>query len=120
MKFRETSCLFREITKDISPYFAELSRNGIPLETLATNSEAWSDTARIYPRNLVRRFENLAKNFPRCLKPYETWSVVGCPTKLISYRNNQNWNRNQFRHSPKQDVCFGWFALISKQGVSVF
>ncbi len=45
---------------------------------------------------------------------------LGCPPKLVSYWNNQNWNRNYFRHYPKQDVCFGCFALISKQGVSVF
>jgi hypothetical protein len=45
---------------------------------------------------------------------------LGCPPKLVSYRNNRNWNRNSFRHYPKQDVCFGCFALISKQGVSVF
>ncbi len=45
---------------------------------------------------------------------------LGCPSKLVSYRNNWNWDRNLFRHYPKQDVCFGWFALISKQGVSVF
>ncbi len=45
---------------------------------------------------------------------------VGCPPKLVSYRNNRNCNRNLFRHYPKQDVCFGCFALISKQGVSVF
>ncbi len=48
------------------------------------------------------------------------WSWVGCPPKLVSYRNNRNWNRNLCRHYPKQDVCFGCFALISKQGVSVF
>ncbi len=47
-------------------------------------------------------------------------SGVRCPPKLVSYRNNRNWNRNQFRHYPKQDVCFGCFAIISKQGVSMF
>jgi hypothetical protein len=45
---------------------------------------------------------------------------LGCPPKLVSNRNNRNWNRNWFRHYPKQEVCFGCFALISKQGVSVF
>jgi hypothetical protein len=45
---------------------------------------------------------------------------VGCPPKLVSYRNNRNWNQNYFRHYPKQDVCFAYFALISKQGVLVF
>jgi hypothetical protein len=45
---------------------------------------------------------------------------VGCPAKLISIRNNRNWNRNWFRNYPKQDVCFGYFGLISKQGFSVF
>ncbi len=43
-----------------------------------------------------------------------------CPPKLVSYRNNRNWNLNQFWQYPKQDVCFGCFALILKQGVSVF
>ncbi len=43
---------------------------------------------------------------------------VSAETSL--YRNNRNWNWNKFRHYPKQDVCFGCFALISKQGVSVF
>jgi hypothetical protein len=47
-------------------------------------------------------------------------SELGCPPKLVLYRNNRNWNRNQFWHYPKQDVCFGCFALISKQGISVF
>ncbi len=46
--------------------------------------------------------------------------TLGCPPKLVSYRNNRNWNRNQFWHYPKQDVCLGCFALISKQGVSMF
>jgi hypothetical protein len=45
---------------------------------------------------------------------------IGCPAKLISIRNNRNWNRNWFRNYPKQDVCFGCFGSISKQGVSVF
>ncbi len=39
-------------------------------------------------------------------------SKVGRPPKLVLYRNNRNWNRNDFRHYPKQDVCFGCFALI--------
>ncbi len=45
---------------------------------------------------------------------------VGCPSKLFSIRNNRNWNRNQFRHYPKQKVCFGCFASIPKQRVSMF
>jgi hypothetical protein len=45
---------------------------------------------------------------------------LGCPAKLISIRNNRNSNRNWFRNYPKQDVCFGCFGSISKQGVSVF
>jgi hypothetical protein len=45
---------------------------------------------------------------------------LGCPAKLILIRNNRNWNRNWFRNYPKQDVCFGCFSSISKQGVSVF
>ncbi len=46
--------------------------------------------------------------------------IVGCPSKLVSIRNNRNWNRNQFRHYPKQNVCFGCFASIPKQRVSMF
>jgi hypothetical protein len=50
-----------------------------------------------------------------------SWSSqIGCPTKLVSIRNNRNWNRNMFRHYLKQVVCFGCFDLISKQRVSVF
>ncbi len=45
---------------------------------------------------------------------------LGCPSKLISIRNNRNWNRNLFRHYPKQNVCFGCFASIPKQRVSMF
>ncbi len=45
---------------------------------------------------------------------------VGCPSKLVSIRNNRNWNRNQFRHYPKQIFCFGCFASIPKQRVSMF
>jgi hypothetical protein len=40
---------------------------------------------------------------------------LGCPTKLVSIRNNRKLNRNYFRHYPKQDVCFGCFDSISKQ-----
>ncbi len=46
--------------------------------------------------------------------------LIGCPSKLVSIRNNRNWNRNLFRHYPKQNVCFGCFASISKQRVSMF
>ncbi len=45
---------------------------------------------------------------------------VGCPSKLVSIRNNRNWNRNLFRHYPKHNVCFGCFASIPKQRVSMF
>ncbi len=45
---------------------------------------------------------------------------LGCPSKLVSIRNNRNWNRNQFRHYPKQNVCFSCFASIPKQRVSMF
>ncbi len=45
---------------------------------------------------------------------------VGCPSKLVSIRNNRNWNRNLFRHYPKQNVCFGCFASIPKQRVLMF
>jgi hypothetical protein len=48
------------------------------------------------------------------------WSGIGCPSKLVSIRNNRNWNRNLFRHYPKQNVCFGSFASIPKQRVSMF
>ncbi len=44
----------------------------------------------------------------------------GCPSKLVSIRNNRNSNRNCFRHYPKQNVCFGCFGSIPKQIVSVF
>jgi hypothetical protein len=47
-------------------------------------------------------------------------SGLGCPSKLVSIRNNRNWNRNLFRHYPKQNVCFGCFASIPKQSVSMF
>ncbi len=45
---------------------------------------------------------------------------LGCPSKLVSIRNNRNRNRNQFRHYPKQNVCFGFFASVPKQRVSMF
>ncbi len=47
-------------------------------------------------------------------------SRLGCPSKLVSIRNNWNWNRNKFWHYPKQNVCFGCFASIPKQRVSMF
>ncbi len=45
---------------------------------------------------------------------------LGCPSKLVSIRNNRNWNRNLFRHYPKHNVCFGCFASIPEQRVSMF
>ncbi len=45
---------------------------------------------------------------------------LGCPSKLVSIRNNRNWNRNLFRHYPKHNVCFGCFASIPKQRLSMF
>jgi hypothetical protein len=42
--------------------------------------------------------------------------LVGCPSKLVSIRNNRNWNW----HYLKQNVCFSCFASIPKQRVSVF
>ncbi len=45
---------------------------------------------------------------------------LGCPSNLVSIRNNRNWNRNLFRHYPKQNVCFSCFASIPKQRVSMF
>jgi len=47
-------------------------------------------------------------------------SGLGCPAKPVSLRNNQKWDRNLFRHYPKQNVCFGCFASMPKQQVSVF
>ncbi len=44
-------------------------------------------------------------------------SMLWCPSKLVSIRN---WNRNQFRHYPKQNICFGCFASVPKQRVSMF
>ncbi len=38
---------------------------------------------------------------------------VGCPPKLVSFLYYQ-------RHYPKQDFCFGCFASLSKQRLSVF
>jgi hypothetical protein len=46
--------------------------------------------------------------------------TVGCPSKLVSIRNNRNWNRNLFRHYSKHNVCFGCLASIPKQRVSMF
>ncbi len=46
--------------------------------------------------------------------------LLGCPSKLVSIRNNRNWNRNQFRLYPKQNVCFGCFTSLPKQRVSMF
>jgi hypothetical protein len=43
-----------------------------------------------------------------------------CPSKLVSIRNNRNWNRNLFRHYPKQNVCFDCFASKPKQRVLMF
>ncbi len=37
------------------------------------------------------------------LSPY----IAGCPSKLVSIRNTLNWNRNQFQHYTKKNVCFG-------------
>jgi hypothetical protein len=54
-----------------------------------------------------------------CLRGVKRWGW-GCPSKLVSIRNNRNWNRNLFRHYPKQNVCFGCFASIPKQSVSMF
>ena len=45
---------------------------------------------------------------------------LGCPAKPVSIRNNRKWNRNQFWHYPKQNVCFSCFASLPKQRVSVF
>ncbi len=41
---------------------------------------------------------------------------LGCPSKLVSIRNNLNCNQNY----PKQNVCFGCFASIPKQRVLMF
>ena len=40
--------------------------------------------------------------------------------ETCSIRKNRNWNRNLFRHYPKQNVCFGCFASIPKQRVLMF
>ncbi len=45
---------------------------------------------------------------------------LGCPSKLVSIRNIRNSNRKQFRHYPKQNICFVCFASILKQKVAVF
>ncbi len=54
------------------------------------------------------------------VKAIRNYPRLGCPSKLVSIRNNRNWNRNLFRHYPKQNVCFGFFASIPKQRVSMF
>jgi hypothetical protein len=41
-------------------------------------------------------------------------SRLGCPSKLVSIRNNRNWNPSWFRHYLKQNVCFSCFASIPK------
>ncbi len=40
---------------------------------------------------------------------------------VVLIRNNRNWNRNQFRHYLKQNICFGCFASTETEsfGVSV-
>ena len=45
---------------------------------------------------------------------------LGCPAKPVSIRNNRKWNRNKFWHYPKQNFCFGCFASLPKQRISVF
>ncbi len=42
-------------------------------------------------------------------------SLRGTPSKLVTI-----WNNRNYRHYPKQNICFGWFASITKQRVSVF
>ncbi len=59
------------------------------------------------------------KYIVQCIKGRGNYGV-GCPSKLVSIRNNRNSNRNQFRHYPKQNVCFGCFASVPKQRVSMF
>jgi hypothetical protein len=58
----------------------------------------------------------MATKFTYKMRPGGKGMCVGCP----SIRNNRNWNRNLFRHFPKQNVCFGCFASIPKQRVSMF
>ncbi len=52
--------------------------------------------------------------------PWNRAFTLGCPSKLVSIWNNRNWNRNQFWHGPKQNVCFGCFGSIPKQRVLLF
>ncbi len=60
------------------------------------------------------------KHFVKIVVPYCTPPLlsifcrlqVGWPSKLVSIRNNRNWNRNQFLHHQKQNVCFGCFGVL--------
>jgi hypothetical protein len=60
------------------------------------------------------------KYYTNFMTSQDRYFQLGCPSKLVSIRNNRNWNRNLFRHYPKQNVCFGCFASIPKQRVSMF
>ena len=108
--FRLVSCLFR------------FNRN---IETLCFGIEAKQPKQTFcfgQCRNQFRfqfrlfRIETSFEGHPSC----GGGGRVGCPSKPISIRNNRNWNRNQFRHYPKQNVCFGCFPSIPKQKVSMF
>ncbi len=72
---------------------------------------------RIRIRILLLILRPLHSERPR---PFMAPLWEGCPSKLVSIRNNRNWNRNLFRHYLKQNVCFGCFASIPKQRVSMF
>ncbi len=67
----------------------------------------------LYIRLITFSYEK--ENLSICLSPLSRVSF-----KLVSIRNNRNWNRNWFRHYPKQNICFGCFASIPKQRVLVF
>jgi hypothetical protein len=82
---------------------------------------------RISPVPYIVSFGYPAFLYPRLIltSPVHKISAIPetCPYlrgRVVSIRNNRNWNRNLFRHYPKQNVCFGCFASVPKQRVSMF
>ncbi len=45
--------------------------------------------------------------FKKGLLSNDIGELRGRLTKLVSFRQNRNWNRNQFQHYPKKGICFG-------------
>ncbi len=70
--------------------------------------------------NMKYSKDNLANRLCSPVPSFPLHVGLGCPSKLVSIRNNRNWNRNQFRHYPKKNFCFGCFASIPKQRFLMF